>query len=120
MTHPMNRTDMNEKTNPAILTVGNYELNTKVFRLICHHADGSDSEQALSFRECRMLEMLILNTDEIVKNEQFSRELWANAYLFSTGSLYVFINRLRRYLAGDRRIRIENLRGVGYRLIFNP
>ncbi|MBQ8656138.1 MAG: helix-turn-helix domain-containing protein [Prevotella sp.] len=107
-----------EKTNPTTLSVGCYELNIKTLRLICHRADGSRTEQALSFRECSMLQLLILNLDEIVENERFRNELWENTYLFSDASLYVFISHLRRYLSADPRITIINLRGRGYRMTF--
>ncbi len=107
-----------EKTTPTLLTVGSYELNTKTLRLTCHQADGTCTEQTLSFRECCMLQMLMEKLNEVVENDRFCHELWENAYLFSNASLYVFICRLRHYLVNDPRISIENIRGYGYRMVF--
>lgn len=37
--------------------------------------------------------------------------------MFNTRSLHVFITKLRRKLSRDPRVRIINVRGIGYKLI---
>ena len=44
-------------------------------------------------------------------------ELWGDDSFFNTRSLHVFITKLRHKLSEDERIRIVNIRGIGYKLI---
>ena len=44
-------------------------------------------------------------------------DLWGNDTFFNQRSLHVFITKLRHKLSRDERIRIVNVRGIGYKLI---
>ena len=46
-----------------------------------------------------------------------SLELWGNDSFYNTRSLHVFITKLRHKLEKDPRIKILNVRGIGYKLV---
>ena len=48
---------------------------------------------------------------------QMLLDLWGDDSFFNQRSLHVFITKLRHKLAKDERIRIVNVRGIGYKLI---
>ena len=48
---------------------------------------------------------------------QLLLDLWGDDTFFNQRSLHVFITKLRHKLSKDERIRIVNVRGIGYKLI---
>jgi len=44
-------------------------------------------------------------------------QLWGNDSFYNTRSLHVFITKLRHKLEKDPRIKILNVRGIGYKLV---
>lgn len=73
--------------------------------------------QELSHRESEILRRLCQNRDCVVNMQDILLDLWGDDTFFNQRSLHVFITKLRRKLAKDERIRIINVRGVGYKLI---
>ena len=61
--------------------------------------------------------MLAANVGEVVGSERLLNEIWGDDSYYNLRSLNVFISRLRGYLEQDKRVEIQSLRGVGYRLI---
>jgi len=57
--------------------------------------------------------------DQVVSTQNILMELWGDDNFFNSRSLQVFITKLRHKLAQDKRIRIINIRGIGYKLIVN-
>jgi len=45
-------------------------------------------------------------------------KLWGDDSFFNSRSLHVFITKLRHKLADDENIRIINVRGIGYKMIY--
>ena len=52
-----------------------------------------------------------------IRNKDVLLQLWGDDSYFNTRSLHVFITKLRHKLSRDPRIRIINVRGIGYKLI---
>ena len=75
--------------------------------------------QELSYRESEILRRLCLNQDQVTDMRQLLLDLWGDDTFFNQRSLHVFITKLRHKLAKDERIRIVNVRGIGYKLIDN-
>ena len=73
----------------------------------------------LSHRESEILMRLCENMDQVVTTQNILIELWGDDSFFNSRSLQVFITKLRHKLAHDQRIRIINIRGIGYKLIVN-
>jgi DNA-binding response OmpR family regulator len=97
--------------SPSKLVLGNYTLDCakNTFSL-------GESSEKLSYRESELLKRLIENKDKVVPRDEIIRTYWSNDTYFTGRSLDVFISRIRKYLSEDERIKITNIRGVGYML----
>ena len=102
---------------PTTYVIGDYQLDTMKEHLI-FATDNADAEIIpLSHRESEILRLLCRNKGEVVDNKDVLLQLWGDDSYFNTRSLHVFITKLRRKLSRDPRIRIINVRGIGYKLI---
>lgn len=77
----------------------------------------TDTDMELSHRESEILKRLCENRNQVVNTQNVLLELWGDDSFFNSRSLHVFITKLRHKLALDDRIRIVNVRGIGYKLI---
>lgn len=100
--------------------IGDYTLNTTT-QILKHTpaiiSEIDNFEIELSHRECEILKRLIINTNNVVNTKDLLLELWGDDSFFNSRSLHVFITKLRHKLSKDERIRIINVRGIGYKLI---
>lgn len=101
-----------EKEIPTSYEIGDYHFNS-VTQQLCF----AGSCQELSHRESEILKRLCDNRNEVVNSQSILLELWGDDSFFNSRSLHVFITKLRHKLAKDNRIRIVNIRGIGYKLI---
>jgi DNA-binding response OmpR family regulator len=93
-----------------IYEVGRYSFNAAEFRLYT----ASENIQ-LTQREAALLKLFVENRNKVLKREQILTALWGDDDYFMGRSLDVFISRLRKLLASEKQIRIENLHGVGFK-----
>ena len=97
------------------------ESKQRVFNLNGHTFDAThqtfDGEH-LSGRESDLLLMLCRNEDEVVDRHRILASLWKEDNAFTSRSMGVYINHLRRFVerAGYS---IAAVRGKGYKLVFN-
>lgn len=96
----------------GIVTIGEYRLDSTLWTLT-----RNGTTRRLTARESAVLTMLAINTGEVVGTEGLLKEIWGDDSYYNLRSLNVFISRLRGYLEEDKRVEIQSLRGVGYRLI---
>ena len=88
-------------------------------------ADNGEQGLQMVFREhpdVVVADMMMPNMDGFemvrrIRNKDVLLQLWGDDSYFNTRSLHVFITKLRRKLSRDPRIRIINVRGIGYKLI---
>lgn len=97
------------RTVPMIYHIGDYILDTN--RNLLNY--GSLVEK-LSYRETELIRRLFENKDTVVPREQIIKTYWKEDTYFTGRSLDVFISRIRKYFIKDDRIRITNVRGIGY------
>lgn len=100
--------------NNTRFDIGRYRFDS--IRQILSH-DGI--EQELSHRESEILKRLCENQNQVVNTQNVLLDLWGDDNFFNSRSLHVFITKLRHKLSEDERIRIVNVRGIGYKLIVN-
>ena len=95
------------------LSIGRYRLNvaSQILQL-----DGKDTE--LSHRESEILRMLVESKNQVVESKDILLKLWGDDSFFNSRSLHVFITKLRHKLSADENIRIINVRGIGYKMIY--
>ena len=74
-------------------------------------------EIELSFRESELLRLLCESGTLPVDTKDILLQLWGNDSFYKTRSLHVFITKLRHKLEKDPRIKILNVRGIGYKLV---
>jgi len=88
--------------------------------LLCHdkvHHQISYDKQVLelSKKEYQLLLLLMSHNNNSVPKELILDELWSDADGGSEGAIRVYINRLKQLLP---QIKIENIRGIGYKLVY--
>ncbi|RKO73518.1 DNA-binding response regulator [Sphingobacterium puteale] len=93
------------------LMIGDYMLDSLKHQLIYQ-----GEALKLSFRESELLRKLYEQKDKVIPREEIMRAYWSHDKYFTGRSLDVFISRIRKYLSQDPRIKITNVRGVGYML----
>lgn len=71
----------------------------------------------LTQKESDLLLYLIENKNSISRRENILKKLWGENDYFLGRSMDVFISRLRKYIRPDENLKIENIHGVGFRLI---
>lgn len=96
-----------------------FALGNYTFDSVAQTLSYAGSVQELSHRESEILRRLCENRNQVVHTQNVLLELWGDDSFFNTRSLHVFITKLRHKLAMDKRIRIVNVRGIGYKMIIN-
>lgn len=94
-----------------VYIIGDYLLDTTK-NLLSY----GDEKEKLSFRECELLRRLFEHKDTVVPRDEIIKAYWNDDTYFTGRSLDVFISRIRKYLSKDERIKITNVRGIGYML----
>jgi two-component system response regulator TrcR len=94
-----------------------YEVGAFLFNPTAQTLSLNGIQRELSYMESEILKRLCTNIGNIVEIDSILKELWHDNNLYNRNSLHVFIHKLRNVLAADRRVRILNVRGVGYKMV---
>lgn len=106
----LKRSKINIPQNTKIYQVGKYSFDPSSYSLI------SVTEILhLTQRESELLKYFIDNKNEVLKRERILKSVWGDNDYFMGRSLDVFISRLRKTLAQENGISIENIHGVGFK-----
>ncbi len=106
----LKRSQKNTLSDKSMYTIGKYQFDTKNYLVF------TDSEKInLTQREAELLKLFIDNKNTVLKREEILKSLWGNDDYFMGRSLDVFISRLRKILANEKGIAIENLHGIGFK-----
>lgn len=70
----------------------------------------------LTNKEARLLKFLVQHKNQVVERDVIMKTIWEDDGYFVARSMDVFISKLRKYLAPDPLLTINNVHGVGYRL----
>ena len=97
---------------PAPLRLGAFTFDYS--NLLLQHPDG---ERTLTQREADLLHYFGQHPDRVLKRGDILTAVWGEDDYFLGRSLDVFISRLRKYLRPDERLRIDNIHGVGFKLV---
>nr|WP_315238072.1 response regulator transcription factor [uncultured Flavobacterium sp.] len=108
----LKRSQKNSKVEKSIYEIGKYQFDTKNFILF-----NADEKIGLTQREAELLKLFLDNKNSVLKREQILTALWGTDDYFMGRSLDVFISRLRKILANEKGIFIENLHGIGFRFV---
>ena len=92
-------------------------------QLDANHATLKDtqegSEKMLTAREAKILELLAVNKNEVVRREAVLSRFWGveDKDYFASRSLDVFIKKIRTALEDEPAVELKTIRGVGFKLI---
>ena len=107
-----NRSKEAEHKKP-IYIIGNYILDCLHHCLVFN----KESEKKLTPKEFDLFVVLCQYMNRIVERSKILSLVWKSDNYFNARSLDVYISRLRRMLRRDPRVKIENIHGVGYRMV---
>lgn len=93
----------------SIFNIGRYRLNSSTQELLY----GSEVIH-LTSRESELLKYLASQPNTLCGHKGILETLWGNNNYFNRKSLNVFVTHLRKYLAQDPTIKIENVHGRGF------
>ena len=78
-----------------------------------------ETEKMLTAREAKILELLAVNKNEVVRREAVLSRFWGveDKDYFASRSLDVFIKKIRTSLEDEPAVELKTIRGVGFKLI---
>ncbi len=94
-------------------TIGGYSFNPLQQKLIY-----KDQSVKLTTKESELLELLCQQGNETLERNFALKTIWIDDNYFNARSMDVYITRLRKYLKKDPSVKILNVHGKGYKLIF--
>ncbi len=108
----LNRNTITVHKEVPIHQIGQFEFNTRM-RLLKHV---SEKEVKLSPKEAALLDLLCQHQNDVLLREKALKTIWKDDNYFTGRSMDVYIVKLRKYLAADTSVLINNLHGNGYSL----
>lgn len=106
------RRSRKEAVEKITYRIGKFDFDSGNFTL-----SSATEKVTLTQREAELLKLFLDNSNVVLKREEILRQLWGNDDYFMGRSLDVFISRLRKILANENGIAIENVHGVGFRFV---
>lgn len=98
--------------NPNIIAIGEYQYDTRNMEL----RFGTQTEE-LTGKEAELLLFLYQGANTTIDRTDILKAVWGDEGDYVGRTLDVFISKLRKKLEADSRIKIVNVRGVGYKLV---
>jgi two-component system OmpR family response regulator len=92
--------------------IGTFDFNARL-RVLKHAVRG---EIKLSPKESALLDLLCQHKNDVLLRETALKHIWKEDTYFTARSMDVYITKLRKYLASDPSLEINNLHGNGYML----
>jgi DNA-binding response OmpR family regulator len=110
----LKRTNKKKPVDKELYQVGSYQFDSKDYSVF------KDSEKiSLTQRESELLQLFLENKNKVLKREEILKSLWGEDDYFMGRSLDVFISRLRKIIANEKNLAIENLHGIGFKFVDN-
>ena len=91
-----------------------YQIGEYHFDVALQELRRGERTRKLTPRETALLELLCQHENQLLPRKKALREIWGSVDEFSRKSMDVFISHLRKYLADDPQLRIENVHGTGF------
>jgi DNA-binding response OmpR family regulator len=103
-------------TSKAVNTV--FHIGGYVFDTVAQTIAGANSSEELSHFENEILKRLCTNINSVVDIQTLMSGLWHDDGSYNRNSLHGYIHKLRKLLSNDERVKIINVRGIGYKIVF--
>ena len=108
----LKRVDVGNEESDGKEILGKYTYDTANFLLT-----GPDFEKKLTKKEAQILKMLCKFKNQVLPREIVLNGVWGQDDYFVGRSLDVFITKLRKYLGNEPDVEIENIHGIGFKLV---
>jgi len=102
-----------DNSNTFLHEIGKFNFNAKLRTL----KSEKNKEEKLSPKEAALLNLLCQHNNDVLPREKALQQIWNDDSYFTGRSMDVYIVKLRKYLAADANIEINNLHGNGYSLV---
>lgn len=79
----------------------------------------TEEKVQLTHREAHLLQLMVQHSNTLVERSEILKQLWGTDDFFNGRSMDVFITKLRKKLQKDPSVEIINVRGFGYKLVFD-
>lgn len=99
--------------NQREFVIGDYHFDY-VLRILTYKPD--DSKDKLSPKEAQLLRLFCFRINDVLQRSEALTKIWEDDNYFTARSMDVFITKIRKYLAKDPNIEIQNIHGNGFRL----
>lgn len=106
----LKRSQKNKALEKPMYTIGHYQFDPSNFLVF-----NATEKISLTQRESELLKFFLDNQNVVLKREVILKSLWGDDDYFMGRSLDVFISRLRKIVAHEKGISIENLHGIGFK-----
>lgn len=93
-----------------------YQIGSYVFHASNFELKGPEVSRTLTRKEADILKLLSERPNQVIERELITTLVWGDDSYFVGRSLDVFITKLRKYLADDPNVNIQNVHGVGFKL----
>jgi len=91
-----------------------YKIGDYLFNVNNQELRYNDNKATLTHRESQLLLFLLEHSNTLCTHKEILVHLWGKNDYFNKKSLNVFVTRLRKYLAYDPSIKIENVHSRGF------
>ena len=91
-----------------------YAIGRYIFDFANQKLSLEGRERILTEREARLLHLLCTCQGRLLPRQEVLKNLWSQNDYFTRRSMDVFVSRLRKYLADDPNIEIQNVYGSGF------
>lgn len=98
--------------DPNLIVLGNYHFDKRNTALLIQ-----DQTIELTGKEAELLLLLYKDANTTVEREFILKKVWGDDGDYVGRTLDVFISKLRKKLEFDAKVKILNIRGVGYKLV---
>ncbi len=108
------QTPANNPVDSALVWIGDTRFDQKNMVLL----HGNEKTE-LSSKESDLLSLLHANVNKTIEREYILKIVWGDEGDYIGRTLDVFVSKLRKKLEADQRVKIVNIRGIGYKFIVN-
>jgi len=103
---------LNQQSKKNVFHIGKYVFDYDNLALVF-----DKHVQQLTKREADILKLLYINRNELLTRETALNIIWGSDDYFMGRSMDVFITKLRKYLKNDPNITIQNVHGIGFKMM---
>ena len=100
--------------DPNMIALGAYQFDKRNTELLIEH-----QRIELTSKEAELLLLLHKAANKTVEREEILNKVWGDEGGYVGRTLDVFISKLRKKLEFDSKVKIVNIRGVGYKLVMD-